>query len=62
MSGIGAPETTKEAPALLSSLAQSHPKLIRLGVLGAAILVTLAVMKLFSVGLGVVEERIGALG
>jgi len=62
MSGIGAPESIREASAVLSSLAQSRPNLIRLGVLGVAILVTLAVMKLFSVGLDVVEERVGALG
>jgi len=62
MSGIGVPETSKGASALMSLLAQSHPNLIRLGVLCVACVVTFVVTSLFSVGLSVIEERVGALG
>ena len=62
MSNVEATYAGKAAPALLGSLAQSHPSLMRLVVLAVAALVTAAVMNLFDVELGVIEERVGALG
>ena len=62
MTEIDGQNTGNSSPALLSSVAQSYPSLSRLGVLGAAALVAAAAMSLFSVGLSVIEERVGALG
>lgn len=62
MSKVDGADAGKADPAFLGSLAQAHPSLMRLGVLAVAALVTAAVMNLFNVGLGVIEERVGALG
>jgi len=59
---VEATKPVKAAPAFLSSLVQLHPNLMRLMVLTISALVTAAVMNLFNVGLGVIEERVGALG